>query len=79
MGLKSIKPAISSITFNADGDESWVMKLTREGILFNRDTFPDSTPDAFAKAVVEILENQFTVKFERIEPPYDRKNEAVTK
>lgn len=60
-----------SITFNADANE-WVMKLTPMGIFFNRDRYPNAMPDDFANAVIEILEKNFLVKFEKNEPPYDR-------
>ncbi len=66
------KPIKSEIIFNADTDGPWIMKLTNEGIIFNRDAYPNTTPYDFAVAVIEILEKQFTIKFERKEPPYDR-------
>jgi len=62
----------SEIIFNADCDGTWVMKLTTKGIFFNRDTFQNSSPDAFGLAVIQILEKSFSVKFEKIEPPYDK-------
>ena len=63
---------LSQIIFS-DGPYGWVMKITNhEGILFNREKYPDAKPDDFALAVIEILENQFMVKFERAMPPYDR-------
>jgi|GEM_PF-2778204 hypothetical protein len=52
----------------------WAMKITRDGILFNREAYPISQPEDFAQAVIDILENVFTVKFERKNPPYDRKD-----
>ncbi len=62
----------SEIEFCCDTDK-WVMKICRDrGILFNREEFPYSQPDDFANAVIEILEKCFTVKFEKLEPPYDR-------
>ncbi len=54
--------------------EKWIMKLTAgEGILFNREDYPESTPDDFAQAVIEILEQHFSVTFERKIPPYNKK------
>lgn len=64
------------INFYADGDGSWVMKLTSEGIFFNKDRYPDAKPDAFAEAVIKILEKQYKVRFEKNNPPYDRNKEA---
>jgi len=42
------------ITFN--NLEKWVMKIHHGKIIFNREDFPDLTPDDFAKKVVDILE-----------------------
>lgn len=42
----------------------WCMKLTNKGIFFNREAYPDLTPDDFALKVVDILEKKFTVNFE---------------
>ena len=61
----------SEISFNADSNK-WVMKLTDKGIFFNRQAYPNAHPEDFAQAVVEILEKEFTVKFEKKFPPYDR-------
>lgn len=77
MELKINEPIKSAIIFNADSDGPWVMKLTREGIFFNRDTYPNSTSDDFAKAVIEILEKQYAVTFEKKEPPHDRKTSGT--
>lgn len=54
----------STIIFNAEANE-WVMKLTPRGIFFNRDRYPNAMPDDFANAVIEILEKNFLVKFEK--------------
>ena len=48
----------------------WVMKLTKEGVFFNREVYSTSEPDDFAQAVIDILETCFTVNFERKEPPF---------
>lgn len=59
--------------FYADSD-NWFLKINRDqGIVFNREKYPNSTPDDFAKAFMDILEKEFTVKFEKKNPPYDRK------
>lgn len=67
----TVKEPESEICFNADTD-LWALKITRNGIFFNREIFPNSLPDDFALAFIEILEKQFTVKFERKSPPYVR-------
>jgi len=63
--------AKSEIVFMPDKKE-WVMKLTKEGIFFNRERYPNSKPDDFAQCVIDILEQQFTVEFKRKKPPYDK-------
>lgn len=47
----------------SNGEGTWFIRITENGIKFNRDKFPDSKPDDFAKAFMEILENNFSVKF----------------
>jgi hypothetical protein len=43
--------------------EKVVMELSNEkGIVFNRENFPDASPNEFADKVIEILENGFGVK-----------------
>lgn len=62
----------SQIIFNGSSQE-WIMKLSREnGVEFNRESFSDYTPDEFALSVIAILEQCFTIKFERTEPPYNK-------
>ncbi len=64
-------PAPSQICF-CPNPNKWCMKITSDGIIFNREEYPNSKPDDFAQAVIDILEKAFTVKFERKQPPYDR-------
>jgi len=66
------KPIESEICFSSD-THNWVMKLTKSGIFFNRERYPNSSVDDFAKAVIDILENEYTVKFEKKSPPYNKK------
>jgi hypothetical protein len=70
MTIKRKKEASNEISFHASQDEGdWVMKVDEQGILFNREVYSDSSPDEFAKAVIKILENEYTVRFE---PKSDR-------
>ncbi len=70
--LKIRDNATGEIIFCADAGK-WVMKIVKDkGILFNRDQYPNSKPDDFALAVIEILEKHFSVTFERKEPTYDK-------
>ena len=60
-----VKNPLTNIIFFHNN--KWVMKLIDgEGIFFNREEFSDYSPDDFAKAVIEILEKEFNVKFENI-------------
>lgn len=65
--IKIYDPTPSTITFSVS-DGIWTMKIIKdEGVLFNREAFPNATPDDFALAVIEILERNFNVKFEKKE------------
>lgn len=56
----------NELAFCAEGGPNgWVMKINDYGIFFNRERFPLATQDDFAVGVINILENQYTVKFER--------------
>ncbi len=58
----------SQITFSPSKDsESWVMKITKEGIKFNRESYPLVEADEFAQAVIHILETCFDVSFTKRE------------
>lgn len=62
--LKIFDPEKSKIIFCSE-DGEWVMKITHgQGIVFNRERWPDGTPDDFAIAVIEILEKCFKLKFD---------------
>ncbi len=71
----NIKPEdqTSQIIF-CSGPNEWVMKINKDkGIVFNRESYPFSSADDFAKAVIDILEVSFAVKFERKNPPHENK------
>lgn len=59
--LSNINPE-PNFTFMADG--IWLIEISKTGIKFNREAFPDSTPDDFAEAFMRILENNIPMKFE---------------
>jgi hypothetical protein len=48
---------------NGPPENTWIIKISREGISFNHEAFPNCTSDDFAKAFVEILEKNYTVSF----------------
>lgn len=69
--IKIWNDAPNEIIFYAH--EAWVMKITKDrGILFNKEHNQATTPDDFAKAVIDILERCYTVTFKKKNPPYDR-------
>lgn len=43
----------------------WAFKINAKGIIFNREKYPDSMPDDFAKCFIDILEQNYNVKFEK--------------
>ncbi len=51
-------------------NKTWIMKLTSQGIKFNREEFPDLCEDDFASKIVEILEMCFTIQFTKKEFDY---------
>lgn len=55
-------PVNNEITFCPSPGE-WVMKITKSGIIFNEDAYPNAKPHDFAKAVLQIMERSFSVKF----------------
>lgn len=61
----------SEILFCCD-NQKWVMKLTKKGVFFNREDFPNASASSFAQAIVEILEKEFSVTFHKKIPPYDK-------
>lgn len=64
-------PVKSEIIFKPEKDK-WALKITEQGVLFNRECYPNSTPDDFAKLFIDLLEKFYTIKFYKKEPPYDR-------
>ncbi len=61
----------NEIVFQPEKD-TWAIKITRDGVIFNREGYPNSTPDAFAKCFIDLLEKTYSIKFYKKEPPYDR-------
>jgi len=60
----------SEMVFHA-ANGIWVLKIADEGIVFNRDLFPRSTPDLFAECFVNILEKNYEVSFTKMEKAKD--------
>jgi len=61
----------SAIIFQPETDK-WAIKVTEQGVIFNRECYPNSTPEDFVKCFIDILEKCYAIKFEKKEPPYDR-------
>lgn len=55
-------PVNREIVFNADKG-IWAIKISKDGIKFNREIYPESTPDDFALCFINILEKNFDVQF----------------
>jgi len=70
--INTSKYSTNEIIFNADLNGSWVMRLTSNGIFFNRKQYNDACTDDFTKEVIKILEKEFCIKFERKEEPHNR-------
>ena len=58
------EPSKDEIIFYAEPSK-WFIKINKGGIFFNREIYPDCGPDDFAEAFINILEKEFTVKFEK--------------
>lgn len=43
----------------------WFMKISKKGFEFNREEYPNSAVDDFARAFMELIEKEFIVTFER--------------
>jgi hypothetical protein len=54
---------ISEIYFCPSGEESWAIKITNEGVKFNREHYPNSKPEDFAQFFIDILEMNYDIKF----------------
>lgn len=60
----------SEIIVSVDHD-TWILKITKEGFVFNREKYPLSQPSDFAEAFLKILEKEYTVTFEKREKEPD--------
>ncbi len=63
---ETIKPIskilpISKFCFHIDGN--WIIEISKEGIKFNREDFPNIDADGFAKAFCDILEMNYSFSF----------------
>lgn len=52
----------SSITFWVNKTE-WALEISKDGIKFNRELYPESNAEDFAEVFVQVLEKQYDVKF----------------
>lgn len=58
---KSLK---DTILFCVSGE--WAIKISPEGIAFNRGAFPHWQPDDFAEQFMELLEGSYNVEFAKV-------------
>ncbi len=42
---------------------TWFLRINKNGIFFNKEIYPDSMPDDFARAFIEVLEKNYDVTF----------------
>lgn len=59
----ALSEILFTLPFGKDGENKWIIKITKDGIKFNREEFTNWTPDRFATAFMDILENNVTVEF----------------
>ena len=50
-------------TFSHEG--KWLIKISTEGIKFNREEFPNLDAEGFVHEFINILETHFNIKFEK--------------
>lgn len=48
---------------NITNNNDWLMRISDKGIEFNREAFPNWQPDDFTKAIIDLLENAYDLKF----------------
>lgn len=63
MEINVPKP-ISQFIFYTDNGK-WLIKINKDGIFFNKEEFPQMTPDQFAQCFIDILEASYNVTFEK--------------
>lgn len=42
---------------------TWFLEMSDRGIKFNHEDFPESKPDDFARAFMELMEKEYAIKF----------------
>ena len=55
---------MGEITVCAEADK-WILKITPNGFVFNREKYPLGEPRDFAEAFLKILEQEYEVTFEK--------------
>jgi hypothetical protein len=56
------EPIDRKFIFTNDNNQ-WLIEISKDGIKFNRQVWPDFGPGEFAQAFVDILETNYEVKF----------------
>ena len=51
--------------YSGEPEKTWLIEITKDGISFNREFYPGSTPDDFAESFIDILEYCYDVTFEK--------------
>ena len=60
-----INPKIKEMIFKGFDDFDWVIKITNDGIFFNREIFKNKSPEEFAQKFIDILEKCYEVSFQK--------------
>ena len=60
----NVPNSISQFIFNTDNGK-WLIKISKDGIFFNKEEFSQTTPDEFAKCFIDILEANYDTTFEK--------------
>lgn len=55
----------SQILFSPTPNKPWLMKMSPEGLIFNREDYPSLDANEFANEFISILQHLFTVEIKR--------------
>ena len=56
-------PYAENSSFTLQNGNTWFIKINKDGIFFNREIYPNSSPNDFANVFIKILEMNYNVRF----------------
>jgi len=62
--ITNIDEVAQTVVLSSEANK-WLIEITTELIKFNKENYPLYIPEALAQEFVDILENQYDVKFEK--------------